>query len=168
MCYTPQKMIFLMFFLFHYTSADLTYDVCKQTRDYNLCIETLKTDVYSSGADAKGLARIMIQVARKKAVHNLVYVRKLMIQNPQNPDFKQCLQVCYDDYHLIVTAFIPNALKSLSLNSSFDAAISGLQSADQVSNCQETNCVKLSSNLNDKCNKYADFTQLVVDVIRTV
>ncbi|KAK4355564.1 hypothetical protein RND71_024535 [Anisodus tanguticus] len=168
MSYTPWVTIFLIFFLFLHTYADLIYDVCKQTRNNNLCINTLKSNVNSSSADAKGLAHIMIQAARDKAAHNLVYVRELMIQNSTNPDFEQCLQVCYEDYHLIVTAFIPNALQSLSSNSSFDAAVSILLSADQLSNCQDSNCVNLSSSLNDRCNEYADFAQLVVDVLRNV
>ncbi|MCD7454362.1 hypothetical protein HAX54_024451 [Datura stramonium] len=163
--YTPQKMIFLIFLFFLSTSANLVYDVCKQTRNSSLCTKTLEASANSSSADAKGLGRIMIQSARTRAAHNLVYVRQLMNQNSTN----QCIQVCYEDFRLIVTAFIPNALQSLSSDSIFDAAVSILLSADQVSNCQEAaTCVKSSSQLNNRCKEYADFAQLVADVLRVV
>lgn len=170
MTYTPWGRIFLIFFLFlRYTSADLVYDVCKQTRNYSLCTETLyKASGYSDSTDVKGLACIMIEAARSRAAHNLVYVRGLINnQNSTNTDdFNQCLQVCYKDYRLVIKAFIPNAIQSLSSGSNFDAAVAILLSADHILNCQDENCVKMSSNLNDRCNEYADFAQIVADVLR--
>ncbi|KAM3326610.1 hypothetical protein P3S67_001736 [Capsicum chacoense] len=167
MGYTTWGIIFLNFFLFlQYTSADLVYDVCKQTRNYTLCTETLKASANSFNADTKNLGAIMIRAARSRATHNLVYISKLMINSTNPDDFKHCLKVCYDDYSLIVKAFIPNALQSLFTGSNFDAAVSILLSADQVKDCQDGNCVELSPSLNDRCNEYADFTQLVADVLR--
>lgn len=167
MSYTPLGTIFLIFFLFlQHTCADLVTDVCKQTRINDLCKKTLyNSSEYSDNIDAKGLARIMIEAAQTRATDNLFYVKKLM-NNQSSDDPNQCIQVCYKDYNLVVKAFIPNALQSLSTGSKFDAAVAILLSADQILSCQDENCLKISSDLNDKCNEYADFAQLVADVLR--
>ncbi|TMW85526.1 hypothetical protein EJD97_022995 [Solanum chilense] len=170
MAYTPWVTIFLIPFIFlRYASADLVSNVCIQTRNNALCSQTLyNSSEYSNYTDAKGLAYIMIGAALDRAAHNLVYVKELIDnQNSTNPnDPNQCLQNCYKDYSLLVKAIIPDANQSLSAGTTFVAAVAILYSADKILDCQDEDCVKISSNLNDKCNEYADFAQVVVDVLR--
>ncbi|KAG5587891.1 hypothetical protein H5410_048325 [Solanum commersonii] len=170
MTYTLWVTFFLiLFILLQYTSADLVSIVCAQTRNNTLCSQTLyNSSEYSNNTDAKGLAYIMIGAALDRAAHNLVYLKGLISNQtstkPNNSN--QCLQVCYKDYSLVVKAIIPNANQSLSAGTTFVAAVAILYSADKILDCQDEDCVKMSSILNDKCNEYADFAQLVADVLR--
>ncbi|KAK4361415.1 hypothetical protein RND71_020367 [Anisodus tanguticus] len=162
------KIILPIFLHILHTSADLVDVVCKTTQDYKLCVESLRSNPHSSNADAKGLALIMIQLALYKTVHNIVYIKRQMIEpklEVEDSTSQQCLQVCKEKYNFIMNHLILNAIKDLDSSKYHDAIFAIALSGRNVSSCADA-CVNCPSyNLTHRSNDYANFVQVVVDVI---
>lgn len=162
-------MLLLVFFnLLHQSSSNVIDVVCKSTADYKLCTESFRSNPRSANANAKGLARIMLHLLLYKITHNIVYIRRQMIEKKFEmiyPISNQCLQVCYKNYNFILHHFILNAIKYLDLNKYHDATFAIGLSGRNVSTCAD-GCVKYPSfNLTKRSNDYAYFVQVVGDVI---
>ncbi|KAJ8549253.1 hypothetical protein K7X08_032960 [Anisodus acutangulus] len=154
------KIILPIFLHIIHTSADLVDVVCKTTQDYKLCVESLRSNPHSSNADAKDLALIMIQLALYKTVHNIVYIKRQMIEpklEVEDSTSQQCLQVCKEKYNFIMNHLILNAIKDLDSSKYHDAIFAIALSGRNVSSCADA-CVNCPSyNLTHRSNDYANF-----------
>ena len=75
---------FLLLFLAHYALVNgdttLIKSTCKNTKYYNLCVSSLKSDPSSPNADPKGLAVIMAGIGMTNATSTSSYLSyKLLV-----------------------------------------------------------------------------------------
>ncbi|KAJ1418668.1 Pectinesterase inhibitor domain [Sesbania bispinosa] len=92
--------------------ANLIEETCKQTPHHDLCIQYLKADPRSTGADVSGLALIMVDVIKAKANNALDKIHQLLQGSPK-PGQKEPLSSCADRYKAIVEADVPKAIAAL-------------------------------------------------------
>ncbi|KAK4366912.1 hypothetical protein RND71_014792 [Anisodus tanguticus] len=93
------------------SSIDLIQKTCKNTKYYDLCVSSLKSDSTSLKADTKGLATIMIRagMANATATNSYLTSSKLVLNtiNYTNNDvvlMKKLLKDCADKYALATNA----------------------------------------------------------------
>ncbi|KAL1337531.1 hypothetical protein HN51_032226 [Arachis hypogaea] len=72
---------------------------CKNTKYYNLCFSSLKSDPSSPTADSKGLAVIMVGIAMTNATSTSSYLSsKLLSPKTNSTTLKMVLKECADKY----------------------------------------------------------------------
>ncbi|XP_028053959.1 pectinesterase inhibitor-like [Camellia sinensis] len=106
-------LLFVLFSLNYHSHVDLIADTCKKSENPDLCNSTLRSDPRSAKADAKGLARIMIEAALTKASTTFNQVKKLLSKTTE-PVLKGCLTIC-TDYLLVYNLLTWDKQKSLQL-----------------------------------------------------
>ncbi|KAL6208212.1 hypothetical protein ACLB2K_019163 [Fragaria x ananassa] len=81
-------------------SGNLLEEACKQATNKDLCINSLKKDPNSQGADLTGLAFITLRLAAANAADVESHLRTLMLKNATglDPDVQQGVQDCIDSY----------------------------------------------------------------------
>ncbi|KAL7175364.1 hypothetical protein ACSBR2_029045 [Camellia fascicularis] len=109
-------LLFVLFSLNCHSHADLIADTYKKSENPDLCNSTLRSDPRSAKADAKGLARIMLEAALTKASTTFNQVKKLLSKTTE-PVLKGCLTVCTDKYESIVEE-IPKAIQNVGSDNS--------------------------------------------------
>lgn len=85
--------------------AKLIDQTCRKTPDYNLCVQSIKLDPRSSGADVVGLAIIIIDAVGHKATITMNKINELLKQTPGN----QALVDCSNEYAQIIDDFVPTS-----------------------------------------------------------
>uniref|UniRef100_A0A6M2FCR5 Pectinesterase inhibitor domain-containing protein n=1 Tax=Populus davidiana TaxID=266767 RepID=A0A6M2FCR5_9ROSI len=92
-------------FMFHqpliFVNGDmkLIQETCKNTKYYDLCVSSLKTNATSTKTDTKGLALIMIGVGMANATATSSYLSsQLLSTTPNDPTMKKVLRECADKY----------------------------------------------------------------------
>lgn len=99
------KLVFL--FLFSFLSHPLLNNgdttlikrTCKNTKYYDLCVSSLKSDPTSPNADPKGLALIMIGIAMANATSTSSFLLSSTLLKPSNDTtFKRVLKDCSEKY----------------------------------------------------------------------
>ncbi|XP_061370259.1 cell wall / vacuolar inhibitor of fructosidase 2-like [Gastrolobium bilobum] len=99
--------IFLLFLLFlahphpyAFVNGDTTLikSTCKNTKYYNLCFSSLKSDPSSPNADPKGLAVIMVGIGMTNATSTSSYLSSKLISPTNNTTLKRVLKECADKY----------------------------------------------------------------------
>ncbi|KAL8045150.1 hypothetical protein ABFX02_08G094000 [Erythranthe guttata] len=102
---------FMLFFILFFSSFDQTYSAnvgnsdliqqtCKNTKYYELCVSSLKSDSSSPRADTKGLALIMVKVGMANATATNSYLSSQMLKSVINNDtvMKKVVRECADKY----------------------------------------------------------------------
>ncbi|KAL2347257.1 hypothetical protein Fmac_001257 [Flemingia macrophylla] len=100
------KIIFLfLLFIAHlhphaFVNGDssLIKKTCKNTKYYNLCFSSLKSDPSSPNADPKGLAVIMIGIGITNATSTSSYLSSKLLSPTNNTTLKRVLKECADKY----------------------------------------------------------------------
>ena len=113
---------------------DLVEQVCKTTMDPSLCMSTLRSNPRSSSSDVKGLAHIMLEVSLRKGSDNFAQVKKL-VQNASDPIVKQCLDLCMQQYDLLIDD-VNEAIHYLESNSFKEANGHAGWAADDAETCE--------------------------------
>ncbi|KAK2975586.1 hypothetical protein RJ640_014073 [Escallonia rubra] len=116
--------------------ASLIESVCKRTMYHDLCVSSLRSNPHSAGADVKGLARIMLELFRDKAIDNLVQVKKLQ-STATDPVIQRCLEVCSTEYGLANDTYIPVAFGYFESNSMAEAVTNTGWAYDEVETCED-------------------------------
>lgn len=71
---------------------------CKNTKYYNLCFSSLKSDPSSPNADTKGLALIMVGIGMTNATSTSSYLSSKLLSPTNNTTLKRVLKDCADKY----------------------------------------------------------------------
>ncbi|KAK6146246.1 hypothetical protein DH2020_020115 [Rehmannia glutinosa] len=95
---------------------NLIETTCKNTPHYQLCINTLRADKGSSGADVAGLGLIMVEAVKAKSKEALSAIKKLQKSQPK---LATPLQQCRDMYKAVVSGDVPEAEQSIRGNPKF-------------------------------------------------
>ncbi|CAJ2654066.1 unnamed protein product [Trifolium pratense] len=93
-------------------NGNLIQQTCKQTPNYEICIQYLKSDPRSSDADITGLALIMVDIIKSKANTTLNKINQL-IKKKQEPSQKEALNSCAGRYKAILVADVPKSVAAL-------------------------------------------------------
>jgi len=93
----------LILFLAHYAfvngDATLIKSTCKNTKYYNLCFSSLKSNPSSPNADTKGLAVIMVGIGMTNATSTSSYLSSKFLTPTNNTTLKRVLKECADKYN---------------------------------------------------------------------
>ncbi|PHT31757.1 hypothetical protein CQW23_28094 [Capsicum baccatum] len=121
------------------SSIDLIQKTCKNTKYYDLCMSSLKSDSTSLKADTKGLATIMVKIGMVNATATNKYLSssKLVFNasNYTNDDvvlMKKLLKDCADKYALATNA-LQDSLQDLN-NEVYDYAYMHVMAAADYPN----------------------------------
>ncbi|CAN4126296.1 unnamed protein product [Withania somnifera] len=121
------------------SSLDLIQKTCKNTKYYDLCVSSLKSDSTSLKADTKGLATIMVKIgmANATATNSYLTSSKLVLNttNYTNDDvalMKKLLKDCADKYALATNA-LKDSLQDLN-NEVYDYAYMHVMAAADYPN----------------------------------
>ncbi|MED6172464.1 hypothetical protein PIB30_050341 [Stylosanthes scabra] len=88
--------------------ANLIESTCRRTPNYNVCIQSLKSNPASLSADVRGLALIMVKVMASKANDGINIIRELQRSGPSS-----ALNSCAGKYNAILVGDIPQATQAL-------------------------------------------------------
>lgn len=91
---------------------NLIQNTCKSTPNYALCVSTLRSNPKSSRADVTGLGLIIINAVKAKSTVELQSITRL---SDSNPNLKKQLSECVEDYKIILSDLIPEAVQALTL-----------------------------------------------------
>ncbi|EEF45148.1 cell wall / vacuolar inhibitor of fructosidase 2 [Ricinus communis] len=76
----------------------LIQQTCKNTKHYDLCVSTLKSNATSSKADTKGLALIMVAAGVANATDTSSYLSSQLLRATNDTILKKVLKECADKY----------------------------------------------------------------------
>ncbi|KAE9608699.1 hypothetical protein Lal_00020858 [Lupinus albus] len=102
---TTNIFLFLLFLLhpqphtFVNGDATLIKKTCKNTKYYNLCFSSLKSDPSSPNADPKGLAVIMVGIGMTNATSTSSYLSSKSLVQTNNTTLNSVLKECADKYN---------------------------------------------------------------------
>ncbi|KAL5097834.1 hypothetical protein RYX36_002161 [Vicia faba] len=100
----------------HSPTPDMIEDVCKKTSQYQLCLITLKSNLYShhlkSHEDIPGFVRITLQVIAARAPVVLEQIQDVYLQT-DHTQLKAALDNCITAYVKITKELIPQAQQCL-------------------------------------------------------
>ncbi|PSS32838.1 Cell wall / vacuolar inhibitor of fructosidase [Actinidia chinensis var. chinensis] len=95
--------------------TELVSSICKNTTNYNFCVESLYSDPRTPTADTYVLAFIAFDLAYLNATHIQAYIRQELLHNATSgSDYSRRLQICDGCYDRAVSAL---ALALNDLNS---------------------------------------------------
>lgn len=115
-------------------NSDLIQKTCKNTKYYDLCVSSLKSDASSRKADAKGLALIMIKVGIANATATNSYLSLQMVNVPNDTLMKKVMQECVDMY-ASANDSLQNSVQDLSMEMYDYAYLHVLAAADYPNSC---------------------------------
>ncbi|KAL6503326.1 hypothetical protein OROGR_025249 [Orobanche gracilis] len=108
----------LLTLTFPHTNAikTLIETTCKHTTKYQLCVDTIRADPKSAGADVAGLGLIVVEAVKAKSKVALYAAKKLL---RSRPELAKPLQECIDVYKAVIEADYPEAVQSIRGNPKF-------------------------------------------------
>ncbi|XP_027339316.1 cell wall / vacuolar inhibitor of fructosidase 1-like [Abrus precatorius] len=140
----------------------LIEDTCKQTPNPNLCVQLLKADPRSSGADIEGLALILVDVIKGKANEALNKINQLLKGKVE----KNALISCAGKYKAILEADVPQATEALKTGNPKFAEDAASDSAVEATSCEKGFSGKSPlTNENNGMNDVANVTRAVVRLL---
>ncbi|KAL3819224.1 hypothetical protein ACJIZ3_005129 [Penstemon smallii] len=114
------------------STSDLIQKTCKNTKYYDLCVNSLKSDSSSSKADCKGLALIMVKVGMANATATSSYLSSQMLSVTNDASMKKVMKECADKYASAYDAF-GNSVQDLSVEM-YDYAYMDVMAASDYTN----------------------------------
>lgn len=124
--------------LIQMSRADLVDQTCRETPNYNLCVEALRSDPRSSGADVAGLAVVMMDRVKAKTMATLDRISELLGAAPA-PDSKTeaALRRCAKLYdRAVLKADIPSAMEALRTGNPKFAEQGANDAANEADSCE--------------------------------
>ncbi|GFQ02839.1 cell wall / vacuolar inhibitor of fructosidase 2 [Phtheirospermum japonicum] len=82
----------------NHENPNLIQQTCKNTKYYDLCVSSLKSDSSSPKADTKGLALIMVKVGMANATATNTYLSSQMLTAKNETVLKKVMKECADKY----------------------------------------------------------------------
>lgn len=116
------------------TNPDLIQKTCKNTKYYDLCVSSLKSDSSSPKADTKGLALIMVKVGMANATATNAYLSSQMLGVSNDTITKKVMKECSDKYASANSAF-RNSVQDLSSEMYDYAYVDVMAAADYPNAC---------------------------------
>ncbi|KDP27950.1 hypothetical protein JCGZ_19030 [Jatropha curcas] len=117
------------------SDANLIVQTCKNSPNYNLCVNSLRSDSRSTKADSQGLALIMVHVLKNRATETLQVIKQELKRNPR---LRKELSSCVENYDVgILSADIPVAIEALEKGDPKFAETAARDAADEASFCEE-------------------------------
>ena len=113
----------------------LIENTCKKTPSYNVCLQSLRANPGSSGADVNGLAQIMVKVMRAKANDALNRIHELQ-RVGTGPNQRRALSSCASKYNAIVIGDIPQATEALQKGDPKFAEDGANDAANEATYCE--------------------------------
>ncbi|XP_027333209.1 cell wall / vacuolar inhibitor of fructosidase 1-like [Abrus precatorius] len=110
-------------------------NTCKKTPNYSVCLQSLKANPGSSGADVNGLAQIMVKVMKAKANDGLKKIHELQ-RLGAGPTQRKALSSCADKYKAILIADIPQATEALQKGDPKFAEDGANDAANEATYCE--------------------------------
>ncbi|KAK7247097.1 hypothetical protein RIF29_41974 [Crotalaria pallida] len=117
---------------FHLNDEKLIENTCKKTPNYNVCIQSLKSNPRSFGADVGGLALIMVDVMKAKANEAVSKIRQL-----QRSGSKPGLTSCVESYDAILDDDIPEAIFGIQAGMPKFAEQAANDAVIEANSCQD-------------------------------
>nr|XP_009788876.1 PREDICTED: pectinesterase inhibitor-like [Nicotiana sylvestris] len=133
---TSIVIFFILLSFANHSFGDLIEDVCKNSSDYKLCVNTLRANPKSAFADHKGLTRIMLQLSLAKA-KNIQSQVIILLNQATKPILKQSLQICRDNYGNAVF-MLTNSIKYFDTSAFFSAKIDLAAAVNCCVTCEES------------------------------
>lgn len=115
--------------------ANLIEQICRRTTNYTLCVSSLKSDPRSSKADVKGLALIMMDIAKAKATEILKKIDKLRKKSKGGGAL--ALNLCAHDYGGIIGTHIPNIKTAITRGDLESAGESFVFISERIDDCED-------------------------------
>ncbi|KAL6182343.1 hypothetical protein ACLB2K_043766 [Fragaria x ananassa] len=106
-------LVFLIQSLFlpiSHGDADLIKQTCRHTPDQHLCVSSLIADPRSASADVTGLALIMVDVVKAKAIECANRIDHLLKHRPGDQALSNCKRI----YSVVLTADVTVAVEALT------------------------------------------------------
>lgn len=122
-------------FFFLWMPIYLIEQTCRRTTNYALCVSSLKSDPRSSKADVKGLALIMMDVAKAKATEILKKIDEL--RKKSQGDGALALNLCAHDYGGIIGTDIPNIKAAITRGDLESAEESFVYIGETIDDCED-------------------------------
>ncbi|XP_028753527.1 cell wall / vacuolar inhibitor of fructosidase 1 [Neltuma alba] len=97
----------------HPHGKTLIETTCKNTPNYNLCVQSLKSDPASSVADVAGLGLIMVKVTAAKAKAASNRINQLLHRGRVGAKQEKALRSCAEMYKVVVENDVPEAIEAL-------------------------------------------------------
>ncbi|KAJ4715287.1 putative Pectinesterase inhibitor [Melia azedarach] len=85
-------------FIFASADSNLIQKTCKNTKHYDLCVSSLKSNPTSTNVDTKGLAIIMIGVGLANATSTSSFLTSQLLTATNETVLKKLLKDCADKY----------------------------------------------------------------------
>lgn len=119
-----------------FSAADLLEQTCKQTPNYDLCVKTLLADPRSSHADVAGLAMVMVDTIKAKAIAATHRIGELLGTAP-DPKTKAALGRCVVLYdRAVLGADIPSAKEAVRTGNPKFAEQGANDAANEADSCE--------------------------------
>ncbi|MED6145644.1 hypothetical protein PIB30_027211 [Stylosanthes scabra] len=113
--------------------ANLIENTCRRTPNYNVCIQSLKSNLASLSADIRGLALIMVKVMASKATDGLSIIGRLQ-RGSSGPS--PALTSCAGKYNAILVGDIPQATQALQGGNAKFAESAANDAANEATFCE--------------------------------
>ncbi|XP_028794165.1 cell wall / vacuolar inhibitor of fructosidase 1-like [Neltuma alba] len=97
----------------HSDDESLIETTCKQTPNYDLCVQSLKSDPGSSHTDVAGLGLIMVKVITAKAKATENKINHLLQGGDLDPKQEWALKSCRGMYDMVLRTDVPEATEAL-------------------------------------------------------
>jgi pectinesterase inhibitor-like protein len=144
-------------------NGNLIQQTCKQTPNYAICIQYLKSDPKSSAADLTGLALIMVNIIKSKANTALNKINQL-IKEKQEPNQKEALNSCAGRYKAILVADVPKSISALKQGDPKFAEDGANDAAVEATTCE--NGFKGKSPLSDENIAMHDVAAITAAIVK--
>nr|AFK40449.1 unknown [Lotus japonicus] len=108
-------------------------EICKQTPYPSDCVQFLRQDPRSSGADVKGLALIMVDVIKAKGTNTVNKIKQLLKGSTGE---KKPLNICLDRYKGVVEINVPEAILTLKAGKITIAEDMAAATSDEAQYCE--------------------------------
>ncbi|KAL2521305.1 Cell wall/vacuolar inhibitor of fructosidase 2 [Forsythia ovata] len=133
-------MLFFLLISLHQTISiegnwDLIQKTCKNTKYYELCLSSLKSDTTSPKEDTKDLALVMIRVGMASATATNSYLSSQMLNATNNILKKKIIKECADKYASASDA-LHNSVQDLGAELYDYAYMHVMAAADYPNACQ--------------------------------
>ncbi|KAJ4964849.1 hypothetical protein NE237_016698 [Protea cynaroides] len=112
--------------------ATLIRQTCKNTKHYELCVSSLRSNSTSLKADTKGLAVIMVGISMMNATDTYSYLSSQLLSCSNDASTKKVLKLCSDKYSYAYDA-LQSSLPELG-SDSFDYASLHVTAASDYTN----------------------------------
>ncbi|XP_050204388.1 cell wall / vacuolar inhibitor of fructosidase 2 [Mercurialis annua] len=115
----------------------LIQKTCKNTKHYDLCVSSLKSNSTSSNTDTKGLALIMIGVGVANATATSSYLSSQLLSTSNDLILKKVLKECADKYGFAGNS-LQESVQDLELESYDYAYMHIMGAADYPNACHNS------------------------------